>query len=69
MADATCDVHNVHIHCRLVAGVLVYFITGSAIMKFKYHATGSDIIPNKLFWMSLPSLVNVSNHILLCYYL
>lgn len=55
------------IQFRLVASVLVYFITGIAIMKFKYQATGSDIIPNKLFWMSLPYLVKVSRAVLIWY--
>ena len=29
------------------------------IMKVKFQKTGSDIIPNKAFWMSLPLLVKV----------
>jgi len=28
-------------------------------MKYNYKATGSDIIPNKKFWMTLPFLVKV----------
>ena len=30
-------------------------------MRVKYEKTGSDIIPNKGFWFSLPSLVKVRN--------
>ena len=30
-------------------------------MKFRYQATGSDLIPNKSFWTALPILVKVSN--------
>ena len=34
-------------------------MVGAIIMKVRYQATGSDIIPNKSFWMSLPLLVKV----------
>ena len=29
------------------------------IMRVKYDKTGTDIIPNKAFWISLPFLVKV----------
>ena len=29
-------------------------------MKVRYDATGSDLVPNKDFWTSLPFLVKVS---------
>ena len=29
-------------------------------MKFHYNASGSDIIPNKKFWIQLPLLVKVA---------
>ncbi|XP_065908203.1 uncharacterized protein [Dysidea avara] len=41
----------------LVIVVIVYFVVGMIIMRVKYDKTGSDIIPNKTFWMSLPFLV------------
>ncbi len=28
-------------------------------MKYRYNATGSDIIPNKAFWIMLPGLIKV----------
>lgn len=28
-------------------------------MKFKFDASGTDIIPNKTFWFSLPGLIKV----------
>ena len=31
------------------------------IMRVKYEKTGSEIIPNKAFWISLPSLVKVKS--------
>ena len=34
------------------------------IMRVKYEKTGSDIIPNKAFWISLPSLVKVNNYVI-----
>ena len=47
---------------RLVIVVIVYFVVGMIIMRVKYDKTGSDIIPNKTFWMSLPFLVKVNNY-------
>ena len=53
--------HVFNIHCnRLVAVVSIYLITGSIIMKLKYQANGSDVIPHKGFWITLPFLVKVS---------
>jgi len=46
-------------YCRLMVIIILYFIIGSLIMKYSYKATGSDIIPNKKFWMTLPLLVKV----------
>ena len=45
---------------RFVLGVIVYFVAGAIIMKVRYDATGSDLIPNKSFWAALPFLVKVS---------
>ena len=28
-------------------------------MKYRYNATGTDIIPNKSFWVMLPGLIKV----------
>jgi len=44
---------------RALFAFVTYFITGMVIMKVKYEKTGSDIIPNKQFWMSLPFLIKV----------
>ena len=44
--------------------VIVYFIVGAVVMKVRYQATGSDLIPNKGFWESLPLLVKVSTQLL-----
>ncbi|XP_065907360.1 uncharacterized protein [Dysidea avara] len=41
----------------LVIAIVVYFVVGMIIMRVKFDRTGSDIIPNKTFWMSLPFLV------------
>ena len=45
--------------CRLVIGVITYFVAGALIMKLHYKATGTDIIPNKKLWFSLPLLLKV----------
>ena len=37
----------------------MYFIVGAIIMKVKYDATGTDLIPNKDFWLGLPHLLKV----------
>lgn len=56
---------------------IIYFIVGAVIMKVQRGATGSDIIPNKSFWVDLPFLVKVRNNVysimtlsvlLYCYY-
>ena len=45
---------------RAFGGILTYFIVGAVIMKVRYEATGTDIIPNKNLWFQLPSLVKVT---------
>lgn len=45
--------------CRLFVALVAYFVIGMVIMKVKFQATGSDIIPNKSFWFGLPLLVKV----------
>ena len=42
-----------------IFGVGMYFIVGAIIMKVKYDATGTDLIPNKDFWLGLPHLLKV----------
>ena len=42
-----------------IFGVGMYFIVGAIIMKVKYDATGTDLIPNKNFWLELPHLLKV----------
>ena len=39
--------------------MLAYFIVGAVIMRVKYQATGTDIIPNKNFWFNIPFLIKV----------
>ncbi|KAL0482161.1 hypothetical protein AKO1_013330 [Acrasis kona] len=41
----------------LLVCVVLYFIIGALLLKFKFQKTGSDIIPQKEFWMDLPVLV------------
>ena len=48
---------------RLVILIVVYFVAGMTIMRVKYEKTGSDIIPNKGFWVALPFLVKVKLYI------
>jgi len=47
---------------RLLGVLAGYFIVGALVMKFKFQATGTDIIPNKGFWFVLPFLVKVYNY-------
>lgn len=51
-----------HYDCRFILAFVVYFIVGAVIMKLQRGATGSDIIPNKSFWMDLPFLVKVRSN-------
>ena len=41
----------------LLVGLTTYFVVGIIIKRKKYEATGTDSIPNKEFWTSLPGLV------------
>lgn len=47
-------------HFRFVVGIGVYFVMGMVIMRVKYNAAGTDLIPNKAFWKSLPGLIKVT---------
>ena len=40
--------------------IVIYIVAGILIMKFRYQATGTDIIPNKEFWLSFPLLIKVA---------
>ncbi len=44
---------------RLLGALIAYFVIGAVIMKVKYNAAGSDIIPHKAFWLALPLLIKV----------
>ena len=46
-------------HFRFVILISVYCVAGMIVMRVKYEKTGTDIIPNKTLWFSLPSLVKV----------
>ena len=46
---------------RFILAVVVYFVAGMIIMRVKYNKTGSDVIPNKDFWFTLPYLVKVQH--------
>lgn len=43
----------------------VYFIGGIIVLKTLRGATGWEMVPNHDFWCKLPSLVRVSNAIML----
>ena len=46
--------------------MILYFSVGAVVMKYRYGASGSDIVPNKSFWVMLPFLVKVSDPHTLC---
>lgn len=41
----------------LLVVTIVYFVGGILFQKFKNHAEGADLIPNRQFWTELPLLV------------
>lgn len=44
--------------CSAFCGVLLpYLVFGVLFMRFRKDASGSDMIPNKGFWVDLPGLV------------
>ena len=47
---------------RFILAVVVYFVAGMIIMRVKYQKTGTDIIPNREFWFTLPFLVKVASY-------
>lgn len=50
---------NITLYFSLFTGVATYCIIGGIIMKVRFKKSGADIIPNKNFWCSLPSLIKV----------
>ena len=42
----------------LFIGLLIYFVGGVVIMKLR-GASGLELIPNYMFWISLPSKLKV----------
>jgi len=36
--------------------VVIYFVAGGALLKFKFQKSGREIIPNVGFWKDLPFL-------------
>lgn len=43
----------------VIIGVVVYLVVGVIVMKFKYSAAGTDLIPNNAFWAGFPLLLKV----------
>ena len=43
----------------LIVGIITYFVAGVLVMKFYKKASGTDLIPNKGFWIAAPLLVKV----------
>lgn len=41
----------------IIVSLVAYFIIGALLLKFHFHASGTDIIPNKSFWCQLPLLI------------
>lgn len=55
MIDKLLNTHN-----RIIpVGIAIYIVVGVLVMKLHYQATGTDVIPNKGFWMSFPFLIKV----------
>ena len=53
--------HCLITHRRILPlGIAIYIVAGMLIMKFCYNAAGTDVIPNKNFWMEFPLLIKVS---------
>ena len=53
-----CSYHIIY-NDRCIIGVIAYFVAGILIMKFYKKASGTDIIPNKQFWIKAPFLIKV----------
>ena len=49
----------VFIFNRIIVSLVAYFIIGALLMKFQFHESGTDVIPNKTFWIQLPLLIKV----------
>lgn len=44
---------------RCIVAIVAYFVTGILIMKFYKKASGTDVIPNKGFWIFTLLLIKV----------
>jgi hypothetical protein len=44
---------------RAVSVLFLYFVVGVVFMKFVKKKEGAEIVPNIIFWKSLPVLVKV----------
>ena len=44
---------------RIIVSLVAYFIIGALLMKFQFQASGTDVVPNKTFWIQLPLLIKV----------
>jgi hypothetical protein len=43
----------------LIVGVAAYFIVGTLVMVFHYKESGTNVVPNKNFWIQFPLLIKV----------
>ena len=41
----------------LLVAVVLYLVGGVLFNKYRRGATGTDVLPNKAFWLDLPGLV------------
>ena len=39
-----------------------YFVIGALVMALHYKRSGSEIVPNKNFWVQFPLLIKVANN-------
>ena len=60
VALVDCDV------LRSIAGLVTYFVVGSLVNKVHFHKSGTEIIPNKDFWVAVPFLIKVKLAMSLC---
>lgn len=43
--------------CSAFVAIIVYFVAGILLNKYKYNKNGLDLIPNVQFWKDVPYLV------------
>ena len=51
---------------RALVFAVVYVVAGVILKKFYKKKEGLDVIPNKVFWVSLPGYVKVMQSIKVC---